>query len=180
MMPNVRLLLSVALVLLSSSVSSEEQEVPAELLKLRALFDAEIQRVTEVPKRRYAEALERLQTNYTRNGELAKALKVKEEIQSLNEAETDESKRTVNDRILYGSEWLWGSGGTLTLERNGDALHTAWSVPGSWKKMRDGTVSIQRPGSDPPMVLEFSDETFTHGTVTSHVGAKTSLRRVIK
>jgi len=106
-------------------------------------------------------------------------LLVKEEIQSISEAASAAPEIQSNERILYGSEWLWGSGGTLTLERNRDASHTAWSIPGSWKKMRDGTLSLQRPGGDPPMSVKFSDESLTNAVVTSHLGTTTTIKRVI-
>jgi len=172
--------LCLAFVLISGSAFSQGTTPPPELEKLKAVYDAELKRVTEVPKRRYLEALERLQAAYTKEGNLDKALLVKEEIQSISEAASAAPEIQLNERILYGSEWLWGSGGTLTLERNGNASHTAWSVPGLWKKMRDGTLSLQRPGGDPPMSVKFSDENLTNAVVTSHLGTTTTIKRVIK
>ncbi len=175
-----KLLLFISLPLISFVALSEEAKDPAELQKLRAIYDAEIKRVTEVPKSRYLEALERLQATFTKDGELDEALRVKEEIRVIREESAAVPAIAINERILYGSEWLWGTGGTLTLERNGDASHTAWSVPGSWKKMRDGTISLQRPGSDPPMSVKFSDETLINAVVTSHLGTTTTIKRVVK
>lgn len=172
--------LSLVLVLTSSAAAAQEAAAPEELQRLRAAYDTEIKRVTEVPKQRYLEALERLQASYTKEGDLDKALLVKEEIRVISEEAAAAPAMAVNDRILNGSEWLWGSGGTLKLERNGDAIHTAWSVPGSWKKMRDGTLSLQRPGGDPPMTVKFADENLLNAVVTSHLGTTTTIRRVVK
>jgi len=158
---------------------AQDSSVP-ELLKLRASFDAEMKRVTETPKRRYVEALERLQEFYTRNGALEKALIVREEIQTLAQNPGDTKKAEVNLKLLDDSEWQWGSGGTLKLERNGDAIHSAWSTPGQWKKINNVTITIQRPGGDPPMTVVFSDQNLTDAVVTSHLNTTTTIKRIFK
>lgn len=159
---------------------AQDEAVPAELLKLRASYDAEIKRLTETPKRKYVEALERLQAFYTKNGELDKALIVREEIQTAAQDPAEAKKMAANSKLLDGSEWQWGSGGTLKLERNGDAIHTAWATPGQWKKINSVTITIQRPGGDPPMTVVFSDQNLTDAVVTSHLNTTTTIKRIFK
>ena len=81
---------------------------------------------------------------------------------------------------LSDSDWAWGSGGTLKLARDGTATHTSWKSAGSWKLNSDETLSIQRPGNDPPMTVIFTDSDFLNGDITSHTGAKTTIKRVNK
>ncbi len=163
-----------------ASSYSEDAPVPTELLKLRSSYEAEIKRVTETPKRKYAEALEKLQAWYTKNGELDKALIVREEIQMTMRDQGEAKKMDANLKVLDGSEWQWGSGGTLKLEKNGDAVHTAWATPGQWKKVNNISITIQRPGGDPPMTVIFSDQTLMDATVTSHLGTTTTIRRIVR
>ena len=161
-------------------MQAQESQVPTELLKLRDSYEAEIKRVTEVPKRKYGEALGRLQAFYTKNGELDKALIVREEIQMLSQTPADAKKVAANMKVLDGSEWQWGSGGTVKLERNGEAIHTAWSTPGQWKRVNNVTITIQRPGGDPPMTVVFSDQNLTDAVVTSHLNTTTTIKRIFK
>lgn len=109
-MKTLKLPLFISLPLISFVALSEEAKDPAELQKLRAIYDAEIKRVTEVPKSRYLEALERLQATFTKDGELDEALRVKEEIRVIREESAAVPAIAINERILYGSEWLWGTG----------------------------------------------------------------------
>jgi hypothetical protein len=79
---------------------------------------------------------------------------------------------------LNDSEWKWGSGGILKLQKGGVATHTAWKAPGSWKLAADNSLSLQRPGNDPPMTVVFSTPQLTQGSVTSHTGSQTTLTRI--
>ena len=172
-------LLSVLIVfaLIATEARPSDESVPSELEKLRASYEMEIKRVTEVPKRKYLEALEKLQQFYTRSQDLDKALIVRNEIQILNK---ESESNALGGMGLEGSEWVWGTGGTLTLSENGFAKHSSWQNPGIWKKVNEVTITVQRPGGDPPMTVVFSNTTLTDAVVTSHLGTKTTIRRIVK
>ncbi|HRQ89510.1 MAG TPA: hypothetical protein PLA50_11970 [Bacteroidia bacterium] len=154
---------------------AQEPQAPEELAKLRSAYDTEISRVTDPVRKRYLDALQRLQEQYTRSGELDKALVVLGEI----ERESAEGgKAALTTRTLGGTTWKWGSGGTLKLERGGKAAHSTWGRPGSWKRIDNLSIELQRPGGDPPMKVVFSDETLNNAVVTSHLGTSTTLTRI--
>ena len=81
-------------------------------------------------------------------------------------------------RELEGTEWQWASGGTLRFEENGKATHTAWSTPGIWKKVNSVSITLQRPGGDPPMTVVFSDQRLNEAVITSHLGTSTTITRI--
>ncbi len=168
------------LVLSVSFAFAADKASPAELLKLRASYEAELSRVTEPVNRKYLDALQKLQEFYTKNGDLDKALIVREEMQLAGQSNAVEKKLTIAAKDLEGSEWQWGTGGTLKLEKSGKAIHTAWPSPGVWKKVNNVTITLQRPGGDPPMTVVFSDQELSSATVTSHLGTTTTISRVLK
>lgn len=153
------------------------QDAPEELVKLRRSYESEIARITEPTRKRYLDALQRLQEQYTRSGEIDKALRIKEEMEKEAAAK---GKETITTRTLGGTDWQWGSGGILKLERGGKASHSLWSAPGTWKRIDELSISVQRPGSDPPMTAVFSDEELTSAVITSHLGTSTTLTKIEK
>lgn len=169
----------VGVVILNGSLGfGQESAVPVELEKLKENYQAEITRVTEPTKRRYAEALTRLQENYQRAGQTDKAQAVKAELDDLIE-QHNKAKTRLNDKDLDGSLWQWGSGGTLTLHRQNKAEHTAWGRPGVWKRIEDLKVLVTKPDGGTFTVV-FTDGTLTSGSVTSDTGTKTTLTRMVK
>ena len=153
------------------------QDSPEELVKLRASYESEIARITQPTRKRYLEALQRLQEQYTRSGELDKALVVRKDMQK-ESAAAEGDKPPLTTRSLGGTEWQWGSGGVLKLERGGKATHSTWGAPGSWKRIDDLSIALQRPGGGPPMTAAVSDEELTSAVITSHVVASTTLTRI--
>ena len=131
MMNEMKFLLCIVFFGCFSSAYSEDRAVPAELLKLRTSYEAEIVK--------------------------AGAMSIRE---------------------LEGTEWQWASGGTLRFEENGKATHTAWSTPGIWKKVNSVSITLQRPGGDPPMTVVFSDQRLNEAVITSHLGTSTTITRI--
>ncbi len=86
---------------------------------------------------------------------------------------------TVMKNPLDDSEWIWGSGGKLRLSSGGVARHTSWKRDGSWKLDAERKMLLQRPGTDPPITVLFDDSTYLNGEVTSHTGARTTIKRVV-
>lgn len=76
-----------------------------------------------------------------------------------------------------GTEWAWGSGGTLRLDQQGVAVHSAWKSAGTWVAMDENTLFVKRPANDPPMIVTFDAER-TSGTVVSHIPSSTTLKRL--
>lgn len=79
---------------------------------------------------------------------------------------------------LEDSEWIWGSGGKLRLSSGGVARHTSWKQDGTWKLDAERKMILNRPGNVPPMTVIFDDLNYLNGEVTSHTGARTTIKRV--
>ena len=118
----------------------------------------------------YLKQFEKLKMEYMKKGDLASANQVQAKIDSISSKEVKSTKQGLEDSI-----WTWGSGGTLTLQKNGVARHTSWGhSSGKWRKSNDGTVTIT-VGSRVFKVTFIND---VQGQVIfKQTGAKTTITR---
>ena len=154
---NPRLLLILPLLFPVISILSEE--LPTELDVLVTAYERETRRVMEPIERKYTDALYQLKERYTKAGRLADALVVDELI-----------KKRSGLEVVKDTRWKWGGGGELTLKADGVAAHTRWTQPGSWKKLKNGNISLLSH-SKVSHIIEFLDD--GTGVVTAAGGSTT-------
>ncbi len=143
--------------------AQENEKRPLKLEVLIQSYEREKERVLKPVERKYDSTLKELQMEFRKAGRLEDVLAVQKVIDS----------RIPKEETLQWSDtkWKWGSGGVLHLKADGSAMHTKWSKPGTWKEMRDGTITL---------ISEFSVSTirFTDkktGTVSAAEGRSTTL-----
>ena len=140
--------------------------IPSELEKLEKERVGEIAEVNS----NYVKQLEKLKLKYMKKGDLDSANMVQSKIDSISTPNQKPQKDQLED-----SRWAWGSGGTLTLQKNGVARHTSWGHrSGKWKKYNDGTMTITVGSS--VFKVTFIDD--VQGQVIhKKTGAKTTITR---
>ena len=131
------LLFAVSILSAGSSFSDEEGELPDRLQSLVDSYDREKRRVLEPVNRKFDAALLELREQFTKAGRLEDAVATDKIIAARKEE--DAPKKEVRKST---TRWKWGSGGTLTLEAGGKAMHSSWTEPGTWKDNPDGTVTL--------------------------------------
>lgn len=73
--------------------------------------------------------------------------------------------------IPGGTEWVWGSGGTLELHDDGSARHTVWKNPGKWEKTADGKLLLRKGRKS--FTITFNEKGI--GQVVGNDGATTQI-----
>ncbi|MDA8975492.1 hypothetical protein N9F44_00620 [Akkermansiaceae bacterium] len=139
---------------------------PSELAKLDK---QRLDKIEEI-NASYIEQCEKLKLKYMTKGDLDSANKVQARIDSIASNINEPSLNKFED-----SRWAWGSGGVLTLQKNGVARHTSWGHrSGKWKLYKDGTMKITIGNS----VFEVTFSSDMQGEVIhSKGGAKTTITR---
>lgn len=158
----------------SKSTDAQPANEPRELTAARESWERASRQAAAPIDKIYQDSLNSMKLRFTKDGKLNEALVVDKEIQKLA---PKTPSRAATAASLNDSEWTWGSGGTLKLVKGGTATHSAWNARGSWKLVDDKTISLQRPGNDPPMTVIFTNPNLTSGEVTSYTGGKTTMTR---
>lgn len=158
---------TITLLLLMVSLNTFGETLPPDAAALRAKRDA---RVTEID-RIYVAELEKLQAKHMRDGALDAANRISDEI---NRVMPDPFFKP--EEKYDGTVWAWGSGGELTLEKGGKAIHTKWGRSGKWKVDGDSVMVESDTGARFKVLFE-SDGAAQ--VISANGGASTSLVRLL-
>ncbi|MDB4310645.1 hypothetical protein OAK89_03010 [Akkermansiaceae bacterium] len=152
-------------------------ELPNDVKRLQTQRDQAVKKIDA----KFISQLEQLKKKHMNRGDLKAANAIQELIAGIAPQEDtdkleDHSKTSQPTKTeLEDSLWTWGSGGTLTLQKNGVARHTSWGhSAGKWKKYSDGSIKISV--GQKVFKVTFLDD--MQGQVTLvETGAKTTITR---
>ena len=149
-----------------------------ELLKIRVKLDGELQ-----------QSLKKLEIDWTKARDFKNAKEVLTYRESLpsdssfavvadsKEAPTtkEPAKKSKDPLKRKDTRWKWGSGGYITLKRNGDAIHDRWrGGVGKWERNEDGSLSLTGP-TGKLFSVKFTSE--NSATVIGPTGGSTEITR---
>ena len=140
-------------------------ELPADAAALKGKRDAKIAEINQL----YANELGKLQKVALKNTNLEAANAIEKEIASVV---VNPLKDSIVDPV---GQWKWGSGGMLTIQRNGSAQHSTWNHHGSWSKVDTKSFNLI---SDNGMEFVIRFKNGSEGTVYVGTSPKTEILKI--
>ncbi len=118
-------------------VFSASAQLTGEARILKEKRDAKIAEIDKI----YKEQLAKLKTKALENRDVAAAEAIQAEIDGGKSQGTFPTGGAVD--FTKSTRWTWGSGGVLTLRKDGVAQHTEWTKDGSWRTLASGGIVIK-------------------------------------
>lgn len=143
--------LTSALLIPWSLAATAEEDLPADLTRLKERHAAELKTATAPIHARHLARLQALMKTMTQRGDLDSAMIVKQEIESLKKEMAAGPKEfdgpTAFRAALTGTIWTWEKDGAvksrITFAEGGKIINANWTVAFTWKVSKAGEVTLE-------------------------------------